>query len=121
MGEKGNNMAILDPNPAPGDFGYKKGEPIKDGLAREDRELEKYYSISDNLADGTILGAVLRWQVADGYAFYVVTKEEPLTVQHIPFGSGYQVDPILLKGLDKGDVHNMLHRRRTLLKLFPKR
>lgn len=66
----------------------------------------------------SLVGALLSWQVADGYANYVVTKDAPLTVQHVPFMDAYTVDPALIKGLDPGDVRAQLARSARLDALF---
>lgn len=70
---------------------------------------------------GSLVGALLSWQVADGYANYIVTKDAPLTVQHVPFMDAYTVDPALIKGLDPGDVRDQLARTARLDALFSRR
>lgn len=35
-------------------------------------------------------GEVVRWQVADGYAQYLVAATKPVQLIHLPFGDGYQ-------------------------------
>ena len=58
----------------------------------------------------TLVGRLIRWPVADGYALYRVTSAKPLKVQHLHFGDGYSVYPETIRGLTIGDVANMVAR-----------
>lgn len=57
-------------------------------------------------ADLTAIGweNIMSFPIADGKAMYKVVKEQPLTLQHIPFGDAYEVHPALIKGLDYRDL-----------------
>ena len=57
-----------------------------------------------------LVGRLIRWPVADGYALYRVTSAKPLKVQHLHFGDGYSVFPETIRGLTIGDVANMVAR-----------
>ena len=50
-------------------------------------------------------------QVADGYAYYYVKTEKPLTLLLIPFADGYQANPILIRGLRIQDVREQQQRQ----------
>jgi hypothetical protein len=56
------------------------------------------------LPEGEIVGVHCKWNVADGYAHYVVTKASPLTLAHVDVGDGYTVQPPMIRGLRKDDV-----------------
>lgn len=77
--------------------------------------------VSDNLPDGEVVGALLQFPYADGYALYVVVDAEPLTVQHVNYLDGWSVSPILIKGLDRQDVLDLLQQRKALKRLFASR
>ena len=80
--------------------------------------LDKLQTVSNSLPEGEVVGAVLHWPVADGSAFYTVLKEKPLTVAHIPYGDQYQVDKIMIRGLNKADVLDMLASGKRFKAIF---
>lgn len=61
-------------------------------------------AISDSLPDGQIVGAMLQFPVADGFAAYRVMSEKPLRLEHVAVGDGYQISPAHIRGLRKADV-----------------
>ena len=88
-------------------------------LKEEQEALDVLIKKSADLPPGQIVGAVLSWPVADGSAYYIVTKENyPLTLQHIPYGDAWQVDPILIRGLRRDDVVRMLEAERRFQEIF---
>lgn len=74
----------------------------------QSKKMTELKAASNALPDGEVVGAVLQWQVADGYASYIVTKASPLTLAALPFADEYTVSPVLIRGLRKGDVLEML-------------
>jgi hypothetical protein len=92
-------MARLDPNPYPG-FTFTGFEDFH----KQDAALKELLRTSKNLPEGEVVGAVLRFQIADGWAYYIVTSERPLTLQHIPFGDGYAIAEAHVRGLNRQDV-----------------
>ena len=111
-------MAQLDKNPAPGDFSYRPDEPFDVYYNRTSAEYKKLTDVSDNLKPGEIVGAILQFPAADSYALYRVSKERPLTVQHIPFGDAWQVDAALIRGLRRVDIERKIEQNRRLRSLF---
>jgi len=93
-----------------------KREEQEDDIAWEEL-IEKTVA----LPDGEILGALVTYPVADGFAAYVVIQEEPLTLQWIPFGDMYQADHRLIKGTDRRDVLTDISARKMLHKVFNKK
>ncbi len=85
-----------------------------------DNLLAKYQTNKDPDAKD-LTGSLLRWQRADGYAYYVVTKHSPLTVANLPIGDAWQVEPALIRGLRAEDVREQLRRDETMAKLFKKK
>jgi len=83
-------------------------------------ELARLQAISDNLPEGEVVGAVLSWPVADGAAYYVVTKEKPLTLQHLAYGDAWHIQYVLIRGLRKQDVLDQLARQRRFRAAFSK-
>lgn len=61
-----------------------------------------------------IKGAILTFPVADGYAYYIVTNDKPLTVQNIPFGDAWAVAGVTIKGIDREYVLNTLRARKEI-------
>ena len=61
---------------------------------------------------------VIRFGVADGYAFYLVESEKPLVLRHVLWCDNYMVQDALIRGLRLVDVRDMLHREATMRRLF---
>jgi hypothetical protein len=61
-----------------------------------------------------IVGALLRWQRGDGYAYYIVIKDNPLTVQHVAYLDCWKVEFPLIRGLTEKDVITQLRRRQKI-------
>tara|TARA_Y100000310_G_scaffold280329_1_gene299985 strand:- start:328 stop:630 length:303 start_codon:yes stop_codon:yes gene_type:complete len=55
-----------------------------------------------------LTGSILRWQRADSWAYYVVTKHSPLTIAHIDICDGWRIEPALIRGLRITDVRQQL-------------
>jgi hypothetical protein len=94
------------------------GEDWKAFFDRENKALKDLQTASTNLPEGEIVGGLVKWQVADGYAYYLVTKASPLTLQWVPFCDDYQVPAALIRGLRKADIIDMLNRERRIAELF---
>lgn len=71
----------------------------------------------DNQPDG-LLGYVLRFPVADGYAFYKVVDLGPLTISWIPYGDQYHIPDAHIRGLNHEDVERMVQADRKVRGLF---
>ena len=61
---------------------------------------------------------VLRFPVADGYAFYVVEKETPLTLRWVPYLDEWTVPGAMIRGLRLQDVREMAEREEAMNELF---
>jgi len=110
-----SGMAILH------DESYELPELIWDGDFESCEHMvamRKLQQASDRLPDGQIVGGVLSWQRVDGYAYYLVVADDPLTLQWIPFLDRYKVEEPLIKGIDREDVIQHLRADRRTRSLF---
>jgi hypothetical protein len=94
------------------------GDDWRQGYERQHNALVGLQQASDALSEGKIVGGLIRFQVADGYAYYRVVKASPLTVEWVPFGDNYQVHPAMIRGLNKADIVNMLNYDKRIASLF---
>jgi hypothetical protein len=101
-------MAKLDKNSYPGNWGLSHGETWKDYSRRTEAMLD------------AIRGDVMRFPVADGYAFYYVKSRKPLVLQHVPYGDAWTIPDAHIRGLRLVDVDEMLEREANLQKIFSK-
>ena len=100
-------MARLDKNSCPGNWEQpipwtKEAVPAWKVLEAQLKELEAKSALID--PNGDLTGAVIRFPVADGYAFYIVSKDKPLTLQHIPFGDRYSIPMAHIRGIRREDI-----------------
>lgn len=110
-------MARLHPNPYPG-FQRDPAETFESYFTRTAALLAQLRAASDALAEGAIVGGLLSFPRGDGTAFYLVVSAKPLTLQHVPFGDAYCLDPVTGRTLQVLDVQDMLARRRGLQSLL---
>jgi len=86
------------------DFKIDYSAPYQEQLELEEKWLEKVKEGYRKLAKGDLIGEEVRFQIADGYARYMVIKQRPLTVVHLDVGDGYQAHGPTIHGLRLGDV-----------------
>ena len=95
-------MARLDTKPVEGNWEIDWQDYDKSSY---EKQLNDLIDTSDQVdVTKTLVGVVISFQVADGYAYYRVSKDKPLTLQHIPFCDAYQVHPATIRGLGKQDI-----------------
>lgn len=104
--------------PAPPKFGRDtRVDEYHAAVAAREEEISKWCrerSPKDKLA-----GKVIRFQVADGYASYVVTSSKPVAVAHL--GDEYHAHPALLRGLRAKDIKEQIEREEKFAALFANR
>jgi len=83
------------------------------GETDHDKAFDALVAASDALPPGHIVGGLIRFPRGDGYAYYLVTKDKPLTVQSVPYSDAWQADHMTIRGLRRADVEQMLDRRRN--------
>lgn len=74
----------------------------------EDNYIEKCRAICRENGDHPLLGEVVKWGRADGYAVYMVYNVKPLQLIHLAIGDAYQVEDALIRGLRPSDVEQMI-------------
>ena len=112
-------MARLRPGPYP-DFPKEADYPENFyGLLKAGQDaIDRLCDNSLALKQDEVIGGLLRFPVADGYAYYLVVKDNPLTLQWVDFLDGYQVETALIRGLRRTDIVRKLVRDRTIHALF---
>jgi len=111
-------MAKLDTQTIPGPWDNGIDADWEAHFKAESAALQELRERAASLPEGEVVGAFLSFPVADGFAHYVVTKARPLTVAHVPFGDGYRVAPMMIRGMRKSDVLAMVKRERAYARLF---
>lgn len=87
-------------------------------VAAESRKMDSLLRESSALPADAVVGAILRFPRGDGYAFYKVVSERPLTLQWIQYGDCWQVESWEIRGLRLTDIRLMIDRRRKLPKVL---
>lgn len=67
------------------------------------------------------VGEIIRFQIADGYAEYMVRSERPLEIVHLDDGDAWKISPAHIRGLRLGDVRDLVARDAALKELFAQR
>lgn len=81
-------------------------------------EMARLQAVSDALPVGEIVGYICGWARGDGTAYYIVTQEHPLTLQHVAFMDMWTVESALIRGLTKADIVAMQESTARFRKLF---
>lgn len=85
-------------------------------------EMDRLQDVSNaiDLSGGVVdtKGAIMSFPVADGSAVYIVTRDKPLTLQHIDFGDSYHAHYALIRGLRRSDILLELDRAKAWETLF---
>lgn len=69
----------------------------------------------------SLVGALIQFPFADSYAMYRVTKDKPLTLQHVPYYDAWQISAAHIRGLRRGDVVKMLFGDQELARVLSTR
>lgn len=79
---------------------------------QETKYLNDLFNRAKNGPDGAnpLTGRTIKFQVADGYAVYVVAKVNPLTLWHVGLGDGYSISSAHIRGLTLRDVKALVAR-----------
>lgn len=100
---------------------FRDGESIDTYLARSEAAMEKLETESDALMPDELVGALISFPRADGYAFYRVASITPLKLQHIPYGDAYCIDSATIRGLRLSDVAHMVSAAKRIKAIFASR
>ncbi len=102
-------MATLERLPVEG-FEKVEGEDWTAYAERTRRAMEALEKASRSVlpASKDLKGALVRWQVADGYAVYVVSNTRPLRLRHVPYMDEYQADAATIRGTTEATVRRQV-------------
>jgi hypothetical protein len=73
------------------------------------REFNRLMAISESLKYPDIVGGIFAFPWADSYAYYLVTSDDPLTLQHIDYCDAWSVPRYVISGISPADVDMQLH------------
>lgn len=90
-------------------------EHYRDGTFQkiEDEYVARLASMARQNGTSDLLGEVVRWQVADGYASYIVWNTKPLQLVHVAVGDAYSVEDALIRGLRVPDIRKRVEGDRA--------
>ena len=104
------------------EFQGKRDKMASEDYDAMDKVFEKMCDASEKIDPGgkSLVGAIMSFPRADGYAHYEVVKDSPFTVAHIPVGDAWHIDGITIRGLRRSDVAERLKSDREWDKLYGK-
>lgn len=115
-------MAQLAKTSCPGNWDVMVGGDYNAEFKRTEAMLNELMNKSTQVdPNGDLTGAVLKFQVADSYAWYVVCKDKPLTLQHVPYCDAWGIDAAHLRGIRRQDVVQQLNRDKYWRKIMDKK
>jgi hypothetical protein len=102
------------------------GDAFINGRYSMDRDSELRSEFLDKLRGwlkankytGTLAGKVVSWQIADGYAEYMVVSLRPLKLIHLPLGDAWRMPAPFERGLTAADIRDQVERVEKLNALF---
>lgn len=97
------------------------GHNLEAEMAAENKAFAELQRAAAARPKGSLVGALVNFGVADGYAVYLVAKEKPLTLRHVPYGDAYQVHHAMIRGLTIEDVRNIVGADERLNQVFANR
>jgi len=104
-------MAKLSSTKYPGDWEYHPGEEFTVKLARDEEQLKQIIDNQPKSDAVSLVGALLAFPEGDGYAYYVVVKDKPLTVAWVPYLDEWQADECTIRGVTEAYVRQALKRK----------
>jgi hypothetical protein len=104
VGEPPNLIDFLKPGVNYQESGYDEAE---------DAFVKKVQAWAKLHGKGELAGEIWRYGVADGYAQYVVLKEKPLELIHLPIGDAWNIPDIVRRGLRLEDVKQYVERSKN--------
>lgn len=86
------------------DFTTFDFEDYDDELAAERDWIRKQQAQARECKSGDLVGGVATWPRGDGYAYYLVISQRPLTLSLLALGDAWTVEDALIRGLTVADV-----------------
>ena len=92
-----------------------------DGFEEYERQQQKYIErvrqfVKKRKPRGQLVGEIIRFGVADGYAQYMVASLRPLELIHLDLGDGYHFQYV--ERITAQDVRELVEREKSLAELF---
>ena len=100
--------------------GLGKGQKFEEAMRQQTELMDRLEAISDQAPEGVSVGRMIRYQVADGYAFYVITRVfgSSVSVAHVPFGDAW-TSPVVRGGkMTYGHAADAVQKAAAMRKLF---
>jgi len=94
------------------DFDHDWNKPYAEYEAKVEKWLEDLKSGYRKLAKGDLVGEIVRFQIADGYAQYMIVKQRPFTVAHLDILDGYSALGATIRGFRLQDARAQVEVRR---------
>jgi hypothetical protein len=97
-----------------------EGPPYRHASWREDeaRYIDELRAMAREDSKGALVGKVVSFQVADGYARYMVWRQSPLSLVHLDLMDGYRIPEAHARGLNLADIKALVARDDALAALF---
>lgn len=109
-------MARLATKPVEGEWDMQDGEDFKDYSKRTDGMFKALTDAAATVPEGSVVGLLMSFPIADGCATYRVSKESPLTLEHVPYGDAWQIPYAHIRGIRKADALEQARRERAMAK-----
>lgn len=107
---------------APAGFEAPEIGAASDWQAREQAYIERLAAEARRLQPGNpLVGEVVRFPRADGYAQYLVWDTKPLSLIHLEIGDAWHIPEAHARGLRVSDIQQMVDRDRAWKKFMEER
>lgn len=104
-----------------GEWDKKSNESYDEFFKRTDKMFEAMIEESNKVdLSKTLVGVILSFPFADGWAHYRVTKDKPIVLEHIPISDAYTLPDWQMRGLNKAEITRRIKNDRSITKLFSK-
>jgi hypothetical protein len=96
------------------------GLPWKEWKKRDQEYIDRLAAHVKETAytDDPLIGEVIQFSIADGYAQYMVWNTEPLELIHLELGDAWQIPDAHARGIRLADVRTMVALQKKLDTLF---
>lgn len=80
-------------------------EEYKLACRKQEAEFAKLFKASEKVIEkGALVGRLFGFPIADGSAWYIITKAKPLTLQWVPYMDAWQAPTYVIRGLRTEDL-----------------
>lgn len=104
--------------PEIGTYFARGGEGTQAYFAAEEAYVKQVSEFAKANGKGKLAGEEIRFQVADGYARYIVYSTSPVVLLHLPIGDAWQYQ--YANRLTASDIKEEVRRSQAIAKLFSK-